>query len=558
MRLCWSLLLAAVQVGALVACNSSALPEPDEQGSVAQKPGVSVSVTGTLSYQDRAYNHNGFITDNMPLIASRFVTVAMLDEAGQPLAQSQTNESGEFEFTDIPVGTATLRFISETEHSGGGWIRVYDQSGYQYAIDISVEVTETDPHFDVQMLVEDRVAGIFHMLDLYYSAFDFVADITAGSIYPDDLNVFWQWASAEGSYTCRLNSGCALGPGIYVLNDPYSSGDTDEFDDDVLLHEFAHHIESTLGMNDSPGGAHSLGSTTLDLRLAWSEGMASYFAASMKDWMRTNAPTRISVPQLVGMELADYYIDTLGSTAWVSLDLRNSSTSRYRYATNEVANAAVMLNMEEAIGKAQVWQTFLSYLSGNVSADTLEAVWDGLVGFQTPSQTELAEWQSILAERYINYELDGYESNNAFSGATELPLDESQQHTLYQSHSQTDVDWFRFAVESGKVYQLSTHSLRNGADTLISLFDESGSAVLDSNDNPVFNDDAFDCEEQSGGCEPLHDGTNFSSELLLAPLSDQTLYVRVETSNYVFDDPANYGYIGRYGTYSILLTEYLE
>ncbi len=59
-----------------------------------------------------------------------------------------------------------------------------------------------------------------------------------------------------------------------------SSEDTDHFDDYIILHEYGHFLEDIHGGSDSPGGRHN-GNAILDPRLAWSEGFANFFSASV-------------------------------------------------------------------------------------------------------------------------------------------------------------------------------------------------------------------------------------------------------------------------------------
>jgi hypothetical protein len=65
----------------------------------------------------------------------------------------------------------------------------------------------------------------------------------------------------------------------YVLGDRNS--DSDEFDDSVILHEYAHMLAARFSRDDSPGGLHVLGDL-LDPRVAWSEGWANFFAAAVR------------------------------------------------------------------------------------------------------------------------------------------------------------------------------------------------------------------------------------------------------------------------------------
>lgn len=63
----------------------------------------------------------------------------------------------------------------------------------------------------------------------------------------------------------------------------------DAFDWDVILHELAHLLGRTIGIDDSPGGPHSLVENIADrlpkdsaLRLAWSEGFATFFSVAVQ------------------------------------------------------------------------------------------------------------------------------------------------------------------------------------------------------------------------------------------------------------------------------------
>ena len=54
------------------------------------------------------------------------------------------------------------------------------------------------------------------------------------------------------------------------------------FDNDVIIHEYAHFLESTLARTDSFGGPHN-GTQPIDPRLAWSEGFANFFQAAVQE-----------------------------------------------------------------------------------------------------------------------------------------------------------------------------------------------------------------------------------------------------------------------------------
>ena len=67
--------------------------------------------------------------------------------------------------------------------------------------------------------------------------------------------------------------------GIYILGDFTAlGGDTDEFDQSVIAHEFGHYVEDRFGRSDSIGGDHGGSATLLDLRVAFGEGWGNAFS----------------------------------------------------------------------------------------------------------------------------------------------------------------------------------------------------------------------------------------------------------------------------------------
>ena len=537
----------------LAACRSPHQPLKNSSDAIDaaasnQKPVATVMVTGTLKYQDRLYNNNGFIVNNTPDKFIRFVPVEIISSDGEVLGSSVTNNYGQFELEDIPVGDHYLRVYAKHEHRSGSTIAIRDAQANLYIIEQAVTVSVEQTSLEFRATVTDRVAGIFNMLDVFTIGYDFVTDLALMNLDIDDLDVFWQWRQTEGSYTCRTFGGeCNQGPGIYVLSDPYSTGDTDEFDDDVLWHELAHHVETSFGMLDSTGGAHSLTNYQLDLRLAWSEGMASAFSISIKKWLRANDALLLSVPNAIGEDYSNFYIDTILDTTSVNVDLLAANSVYYRYATNEAAVASVVLRLQNINGIELTWATLFNALSSNSNADTVEAFWDAQVGVLQPNSVALNNWQNVLASKLIYYELDDAEQDDSVNSAQPLMLDTPQSHSLYRNYYSVDEDWFTLAVSNGTQYQIETFDLTNGADTTIDLFDSSYQLLAS-------NDDSFDCELLPGQCSPLHNGSNFSSLLTYTASTDGQYFVRVRTSDSVFVDPVNYGYLARYGNYNIKAT----
>ena len=132
-----------------------------------------------------------------------------------------------------------------------------------------------------QLILGAAPAAQFPELNLYWS----------DQNRPDDGSVTWRFCPDTGdigtSFYFRDPSGTAtddctqatpLPAGIYILGAFATNGDTDEFDQHVIAHEFGHYFEDRFSRSDSIGGQHG-GGDQLDLRVAFGEGWGNAFGA---------------------------------------------------------------------------------------------------------------------------------------------------------------------------------------------------------------------------------------------------------------------------------------
>ena len=140
-----------------------------------------------------------------------------------------------------------------------------------------------------------RAAAPFAILDTIFAAQQLIVSAAAGTVFPA-LDVFWSDQNRTTGVEFCIDSGdigtsfyvalagsddCAplVSPGIYLVGAfDGGSGDTDEFDQHVIAHEFGHYIENKFSRSDSIGGPHGLGDL-LDLRLAFGEGWGNAISA---------------------------------------------------------------------------------------------------------------------------------------------------------------------------------------------------------------------------------------------------------------------------------------
>lgn len=137
--------------------------------------------------------------------------------------------------------------------------------------------------------------GAFNILNSITTAYDYIRNNT-GSVdttcLNEKLNVFWKAGFNPFQYTTPGEDPSYISNGSYYNKDEehlYITGGrlgdvsidvTNHFDDFVIIHELAHHIENKCGQLLSPGGNHYILSR-IDPRLAWAEGWANYFAAQV-------------------------------------------------------------------------------------------------------------------------------------------------------------------------------------------------------------------------------------------------------------------------------------
>jgi hypothetical protein len=126
----------------------------------------------------------------------------------------------------------------------------------------------------------DRVSGAFNIFEVMRRANRLLIQADPELPLPG-LAIFWSQRNTRlvGDPALGAIGGTFFDTGnntAFVLGD--REVDSDEFDDSVLLHEYAHMLAARFSRDDSFGGPHVAGDV-LDPRVAWSEGWANFFSA---------------------------------------------------------------------------------------------------------------------------------------------------------------------------------------------------------------------------------------------------------------------------------------
>lgn len=550
------ILLTGLSLGGCSGSDSS--PPNASDGSTKY---ANVVVTGAVTYEDKLYGARGF-TGDTSYKSIRYAAVDLVDSAGNVIATTYTDETGNYSLSGAGKGLY-VRVLALTSTNAGSTIAIRNHSGDAYAITRSLDGAEGELNLNMAIGVENTIAGVFNMLDVFTNASLFLNSLSTMAL--PELGIYWQPASSQyGTYFCPSmykGGSCPQGKGIYILGGSSSGGDTDEFDDDVLMHEYGHYVELSLGAKDSPGGTHYLTDNDHDLRLAWSEGWGGFFPIALKTWLRKTNDVRLSTTD----GLADsYFIDTYGSFASISINMAAPNAwfcpggiDCFIYSSSEIAVANILSKLQDEYGVEAVWNVYANYMAHSTSAPaTLETFWDGWKQQRAPAATELGVVNSILMNREVFFQQDEFEQDDTLATARPLTvchgfMCSAEKHYLYKDSAATDIDMYRFSVTAGQTYAIQTQDLGNGADTYIRLLDASGNVVYNSSGEMMVNDDrpgTTYCYTYDNPCRIHYDDVMLSSSLTFTPDVSGTYYVEVSSSP---DRPVG---SGRYGTYSISIT----
>ena len=257
-------------------------------------------VTGTFEYEDREFDETGFTGVN-PYLPIRGADVEIFDDStGTILATTHTNNLGVFN-ASITITAATdigVRVLTSSEESQ----RLFNQTVRKtpatgsaiYSLTSSI-YSNNQPGSNIDFTSSpvqasaSGVAGAFNVFDMAEYSESYVENLTS-QVAPLDLTLYW--TAGEGSTGSKWYD---LNGNVYLCG---TSDDDDSYDDVVILHEIGHYIHLSYSGSPAYYGGHSL-TGTYDLRLGFTEGVGTYFAGAIRDYM--------------GLEKPLIYIETTGT-----------------------------------------------------------------------------------------------------------------------------------------------------------------------------------------------------------------------------------------------------
>lgn len=252
----------------------------------------SITVSGRISFEDVPVAHDSGVYLDYDNIETKPVPLAKMlvecADGSEVFAESTTTVNGDYSVT-IPQGVdARLVVRAESVRDDGPtWdIKVVDNTNGQAVWAIEGERFSTeDDDMEVNLVARsgwdgervyegERAGGVFSIYDTIYQSMQLVASAEPNVVF-EPLLLNW---SPANTTTCNspfpYEDGCTgtsfyTSGQIFILGD--EGGDTDEYDDSVVAHEWGHYYEDNFSRSDSVGGPHS-GGEALDIRVAFGEG----------------------------------------------------------------------------------------------------------------------------------------------------------------------------------------------------------------------------------------------------------------------------------------------
>ena len=241
----------------------------------------SAEVRGRAFYEKIDLRADGLDFERPVMIPIRDAQVDVFSSAtGQIVSVARTDRYGAFRAL-VPVDGGYVVRVRSRSPSSDVVVANNTAGGGTYAVSGDIE-----PDRPPVLIARDaeRVSGAFNILELIRQGNALLGGIDA-DLRPTELTIFWSPANTRvlgnveagqiGGTFFDADTGTA-----FVLGD--RALDSDEFDDAVILHEYAHLLASRFSRDDSRGGPHVLGDI-LDPRVAWSEGWANFFSGLVRE-----------------------------------------------------------------------------------------------------------------------------------------------------------------------------------------------------------------------------------------------------------------------------------
>jgi hypothetical protein len=291
----------------IVTDNLGAVSSPDTVNVTVQPLAAGqAAVSGRIRFARIPVSTTGWNFAGTTQQPARGITVELVNAGNSAvLATGQTDSNGSYSLA-VPVNTSMfVRAKAEMVKTGAAptWnVRVNDitlDANDNFVSSTSFAVSSANfnsgtgatQNLDIQSgwgttpgpATGTRDAAPFAVLDTVYRAITKLQTLDASIVLPS-LVIDWGPNNTGGvtffTEAGVVGAGPTFSPKIVLA--AQADVDTDEYDAQVIAHEFGHYVEFAFGRSDSIGGPHALGDR-LDPRVAWSEGWGYFWAGFVND-----------------------------------------------------------------------------------------------------------------------------------------------------------------------------------------------------------------------------------------------------------------------------------
>lgn len=486
------------------------------------------TVGGTVTYEDKPFDELGFTGETpAPKLPVRQAIVEVLDDTGTLVASGATNDLGGYSIifdVSSTSGNVYVRALADSSSTFAATVMDNEIDRAVYAVSSNTVAISAGDSAVMNLTAGESGAGAaFNIFDMMITAQENVQSLSSATT--PQVDAYWYDGYGDGPgegtfYLPQLQNGVIV-PSIFLLGAPTSgsfAGDSDAYDDTVILHEMGHYASAAYSRDDSPGGSHAL-TGQYDLRLTWSEGWATFFGSMIRN--------------------SKLYVDSSANGGF-TFELE-TPTPNGTGADNELAVAAILWDINDpanesfdtiAAGITGIWDIFENRLP-SASVATFETFWDAWETYMLSGQLA-----PLLKDRDIKYYEDQYETpkDDTTSAARTVSSGISEQHTLFPTD---DKDYWKINVKSGTTYTFKTETLGDGADTILTIYDSGGATQLAQNDDDPDRATASNLQWKA-------------SRIKCTANSNTTVYLVAEPYRpLVYSDPAA---VSQYGHYTFTIT----
>ena len=262
--------------------------------------GDNVKIIGTITYDRVPVSVDAMGTAKLDYTqtykeSGKHLLIKALDEDNQVVAKTTSNSKGEYTIY-VPKNTPIKIRVYARMLKEDIWdLVVVDNTNLKamYVLEGAVHnsgesTTRRDLHaasgWDGVQYTGARDAAPFAILDSINTIMQKIVTANPKITFPQ-LTINWSVNNVSvggdtGLGQIGTSSYTAHDGNMWILGD--ANADTDEYDDHIIIHEWAHFFEDKFSRSDSIGGGHSAGDA-LDIRVAFGEGFGNAMSAIATD-----------------------------------------------------------------------------------------------------------------------------------------------------------------------------------------------------------------------------------------------------------------------------------